>query len=266
MLLTKPSLAQITGGGFRAHPRYMGCVGHWMFNEGGGLTAYDISGYQRHGTLTGGPTWVGGAFGAALSFDGTDDYISIGDQLLFTSAFTVSVWVREAANTQVQPFISQFSTGSNSCFSCHRWSDNRYSFDFTGTGTGGTYWEVTPITVDTIGVLHHVVYTYRGTATAAVQLYRDGTLLPGGALTGTIPASLFNSTQVVSIGRTEATSPAEFYNGIIEEIRVYNRTMLQGEIQSLYNDPFLEFRQPVRRVRGQAAAQARLLALLGVGQ
>ncbi len=54
-------------------------VGYWKFDEGSGSTAYDSSGNGNNGTLKNGPLWVSGVNGTALSFDGSDDYVSIPD-------------------------------------------------------------------------------------------------------------------------------------------------------------------------------------------
>ena len=54
-------------------------VGMWLLDEGKETTAKDSSGEENDGTLMEGPKWVNGKFGAALEFDGTDDYVSAGD-------------------------------------------------------------------------------------------------------------------------------------------------------------------------------------------
>src|SRR3990167_11398888 len=70
-------------------------VGFWLFNENGGLRAFDIA-RKNDGILTGGPTWVSGNFGPALSFDGSNDYVLVNDNsaLDVTGALTASVWFK----------------------------------------------------------------------------------------------------------------------------------------------------------------------------
>ncbi|MCC6302037.1 MAG: hypothetical protein IT489_04465, partial [Gammaproteobacteria bacterium] len=43
-------------------------VAHWTFDEASGTVAGDASGNGNTGTLIGGPTWVAGQRGGALSF------------------------------------------------------------------------------------------------------------------------------------------------------------------------------------------------------
>lgn len=69
-------------------------VGIWFFDEGKGDIAGESSGNSNHGQLDG-PEWVQGKFGAALSFDGIDDYVLVehSDSLHFdTGPFTVAMW------------------------------------------------------------------------------------------------------------------------------------------------------------------------------
>ncbi|MCK4342415.1 MAG: LamG domain-containing protein [Phycisphaerae bacterium] len=70
-------------------------VGYWTYDEGGGGTVHDYSGYGNNGTLSG-ANWVSGVLGTALSFDGVDDYVEVADSasLDLTSAFTIEAWVK----------------------------------------------------------------------------------------------------------------------------------------------------------------------------
>lgn len=77
-------------------PNNLGLLGYWSFNEGRGTIATDFSGNGRHGTLStsgsGVPAWVSGRRLGALDFDGTDDYVAVGNA--GTSIKTVSFWIK----------------------------------------------------------------------------------------------------------------------------------------------------------------------------
>src|SRR5262249_9128173 len=78
-----------------------GLVGYWNFEEGGGSTAADASGNGNNGTLMnmGAPSWIGGRFGMALSFDGVDDYVKVENPAngsLDPNYVTVAAWVNPA--------------------------------------------------------------------------------------------------------------------------------------------------------------------------
>ena len=53
-----------------------GLVGWWKFDEGSGTVAYDSSGNDLDGTTNGNPPWVSGKIGGALSFNGSNQYVS----------------------------------------------------------------------------------------------------------------------------------------------------------------------------------------------
>jgi len=266
-VLYKPSLAQISGGGHRGHPRYRGCMGHWMCNEGAGLNAYDVSGNGWTGVLTGGPTWDVGQFGGAINFDGTNDYVTIPDRPFPIQELTVSVWVNEAENGVIQPYVTKWSlsAGAQRSFELLRSTDNKYYLSVTATSTGDVWFGSTAaFTTDTIGVWHHIVGVWRG-ATPQIQLiYRDGAPLPG-TVTGSTPATMFDSTTPVYLG---SENLGDFYKGKLDDVRIYNRALDAQEIQSLYRDPFLEFRryQPPVIVEIPPSLAVPQFMLLGVGR
>jgi len=73
-----------------------GPVAHWDFDENSGTVAKDTSGSGNNGVLTNGPTWVPGAKGSGLKFDGGDDYSVVSDNasLNSTGPFTVGAWIK----------------------------------------------------------------------------------------------------------------------------------------------------------------------------
>jgi hypothetical protein len=55
-----------------------------------------------------------------------------------------------------------------------------------------------------------------------------------GILIGTVPASQVNSTVNVNIGRRNA---GYYFNGVIDNVRIYSRALSQSEIQTDMNAP-----------------------------
>ncbi|MFQ6036693.1 MAG: hypothetical protein ACE5NM_12720, partial [Sedimentisphaerales bacterium] len=72
-----------------------GLVGHWMFDEGSGTTAADLSGNGNHGNLQGDPRWVVGHIRGALHFDGVDDWVEVPhhESLTVDNEVTVAAWI-----------------------------------------------------------------------------------------------------------------------------------------------------------------------------
>lgn len=79
-------------------PAPVGLVATYGFDELGGLTVSDRSPSANTGTINGATRVVGGRFGGALSFDGTDDWVTVPDaaSLDLTGGMTLEAWVRPA--------------------------------------------------------------------------------------------------------------------------------------------------------------------------
>ena len=71
-------------------------AGLWHFNEGSGTTVSDASSNNNDGTIFGTETWVSGAFGNALEFDGSSTRVDIADSasLSITDSITLELWVK----------------------------------------------------------------------------------------------------------------------------------------------------------------------------
>lgn len=73
-------------------------VGIWLFDEGQGKTAADLSGNGNDGELKEGAKWDTGKFGQGVVFDGKDDYVEIAPSPLFNpEVFTVTFWMHPTA-------------------------------------------------------------------------------------------------------------------------------------------------------------------------
>ena len=70
-------------------------AGAWLFDEGSGNTAGDMSGNSNDGELKGNPEWSEGQFGKALDFNGSSDYVEVphSDSLSITGDITIVAWI-----------------------------------------------------------------------------------------------------------------------------------------------------------------------------
>jgi len=70
----------------------------YLFDEGDGKTAQDISPNERHGTLEGGVKYGPGKFGKGLVYDGKDDNLSVKGYrgIVGTNSRTVVYWFKSA--------------------------------------------------------------------------------------------------------------------------------------------------------------------------
>ena len=81
---------------------------------------------------------------------------------------------------------------------------------------------------------YYVVGVY-DSSSATVKIYING-LEASSTTTGTIPSSIGDDGGRFQIGAEDSTTTAaNFYDGIIDEARIYNRALSSSEISQLYN-------------------------------
>ena len=82
---------------------HAGLVLHYKFDETSGTTAADSSGNGNTGTLTNmaGTEWTAGKVGGALDFDGSNDYVDLGNGLADNMGdVTFSSWIYREGSTK----------------------------------------------------------------------------------------------------------------------------------------------------------------------
>lgn len=213
--------------------------GYWNLDETSGTVAGDSSGYGRTGTRTNGPTTSTSTAAplqftnlASLSFDGTNDYVTMGDVLDMGTpqSFTLSAWVNHNTVTPGQTeVITAKSTGTVG------YSFGLMTADFlTCTlGDGVNTVTATAGTAMTLGTWHHVAAVVdRGNQ--LLKLYLDGVAV-GSA--GTVLVTDMNNAQPFRIGipsiYSGTASTDNAWDGFIDDVRVYARPLTLTEISLL---------------------------------
>ncbi len=203
---------------------YAGC---WKLDETNGTVAADSSGNGNNGTVNG-ATWNPlGKVNGCLSFNGVNNYVQVNPDV--SNDFSVAFWVQTTAiggtgtwrqgeglvNGSVGAGANDFGTAL---------VGNQLAFGVGNPDT--TLVSSTPIND---GQWHHCVAT-RAQSSGALQLYVDGGLQASGTGTTnplTAPAYLrFGAMQ----------SGGGFFNGNLDEIKIYNRALGNLEIAALYDD------------------------------
>jgi len=202
-----------------------GLIAAYAFDEGSGTTVVDASGNSHTGTLNGATWSTSGKFGGALSLDGMSARVTVPSSadLNVTSGFTLMAWV--------YPTAAQ----SNWRTVLHKETDRYYlmaSSDQNTPASGGTFvagnentYGPTALPVNTWS---HLAATYDGNV---VRLFVNGTQVASQAQT----TPLTISTGPLSIGGTAAYG--EYFQGTIDEVRVYNRALSASELQADMNTP-----------------------------
>jgi len=199
----------------------------WLkFNEGSGNIAYDSSFYNNHGTIHG-AQWVEGRFKSALRFDGIDDYVNCGDidAVDGVREITVTAWAKwgGAAGGLIGP--REFHRKQNVYAFGGGWKDHKAKFwiyDGVWKNSGDSITDIDD------GNWHFIAGVYDG---EYLRVYVDGVEESSVYIGST---TLYANNEPVIIGSSRGR--AEFWNGIIDEVRIYNRALSEEEIKMLmYN-------------------------------
>ena len=206
-------------------------IGNWKLDEGFGGSALDSSGNGFNGALTNGPVWTAGRSGSALVFDGVNDYVDLGNPpaLQITGGMTLSAWVNPKSTLYNGRIISKGSGPGLRGWSLNVENYNVFEFSVAANTNDAATW-VDSTTQVPLNTWTHVVGVFQ--PGAALRIYVNGVL--SGSRTTAVPITQFNPPVNVRIGgRTDGYS----FDGIIDEVRVYDRALTAVEIQQLYADP-----------------------------
>jgi hypothetical protein len=196
------------------HP---GLVGWWRFDEGTGSLAEDSSGNGNDGTVHG-ASWIGGKYGNASSFDGINDYIEVAS-LPDMTTITIEAWINKADMDSVGSHIIICENPVN-----QRWIFLVQSGVLILRG-GALGSDLTYTMPNTDGVWYYVAGVIDG---VDGYLYVNGLLVNSGTV-----AAIGTGTGAVNIGRY---STGGFWDGFIDEVRVYNRARSETEIQESFQE------------------------------
>lgn len=217
-----------------------GLVGHWDFDDGQGTVAQDKSGQNSNGSLTnfdGSGDWVNGKINTAVSFDGTNDHVQVDDDFGDPNTLTMTAWFKTSASSDMgilgqsdqQPPTSPTSNTPTVMIqqSGHMhvefWTGSIVNMESTDTYNDGEW--------------HHVAFVGDGTIQT---LYMDGEYVT--SRSGVIDNSWWVYTQIGAGWCTGASSNRcdsavntwTYFNGDIDDVRIYNRALSAEEVQTLY--------------------------------
>ncbi|MBN2565941.1 MAG: fibronectin type III domain-containing protein, partial [Candidatus Eisenbacteria bacterium] len=215
---------------------------HWALDDSAGSTASDSSGHGRDGNVLGDPAWnSAGAVGGALTLDGSDNYVEDPDghsYLNGLTAITIAVWVKPSIIDIDRGFIAAAGADGHDEHLTLR-------LDPAGLGGGGTNVIKAGIATDQGDV---TVESSSGTVRAGewqhfamawssgetLTIYVNGKRSPlsydksgGEGLLG----SIAGCTRFAAGVGTRIPTPIL---GEIDDVRVFDRGLLAGDIEALY--------------------------------
>lgn len=206
------------------------CIGYYRLDEAVGTTAYDFSGRQRHGTLKNGLSFdtdsVPGVHGYALQFDGVNDYIELPEGFSrLDNGFSVSLWARPTAVKSWSRFIDfGRGAGNHNIYLARRSSSNDLIFSVY---SGGSWSHLTAVDVIQNDQWQFFAATVDLVGNAVI--YKNGHPVASGSISR--PANI-NRTHNY-IGRSNWSADA-YYQGQMDDIRVFDYAMRANEVAALY--------------------------------
>jgi len=243
-LLKPPRGTQVN----KTHPLAKGLIGWWLMNEGTGRTIYDLSGNGNHGTLEGDTHWVAGKYGSCLSFDGDGDYVDVDNNPyqtsnIFSSGLSFSVWIKSpfAKDNNRRSIVG--GGGANHYYSAggiYVYTGSDYTYVAMEIYRGDYY------TASTDGVInltsdnwYHIVGVYNSLSNQ-VEIYLNGV---NEVNTSVSESGTTYDPDNFYIGRNPRSSFNPTFNGLIDNVMVFDRALSAEEIKALYADPFQGLRQ-----------------------
>jgi type II secretory pathway pseudopilin PulG len=205
-------------------------AGFWKFDDGSGSTAYDGSGSGHTGTLQNSPTWSTGSsckIGGCLSFDGSSNRVDTNFSPNISNGLSLSVWVNL---NLISGAHAIFGSPSGTNISEVRWNSNVLDSVWNGFTDGLGAYRNAPVSLST-STWSLVTVTFNGSSNL-ISVYQDGTLK--GTRTITSPQASWNNGGNLIIARRDPGTP-EYWSGLLDEIRVYNRVLSAAEVQAVYN-------------------------------
>jgi fibronectin type 3 domain-containing protein len=194
------------------------------FDEGSGTSASDSSGTGNPGAISG-ATWTSsGKFGSALSFDGINDMVTVADSapLDLTTGMTLEAWVRPTALGPWRTTIFKEAPGSV-VYSLYANEDTQRPNAQIFVGSERNLKGTSSLPID---AWTHLTSTFDG---STLRLYVNGVQAASLAAAGSMAAS----TGALRIGGNSIYS--EWFQGLVDEVRVYNRPLSATEIQADMN-------------------------------
>lgn len=197
-------------------------VAAYSFDEGAGASVGDASGNGNTGVITGAAWTSQSKFGSALSFDGVNDWITVNDaaSLDLTNAMTLSAWVYPTALASWRTALLKERAGGLG-YALYASSDTSRPSGYVNVG--GADRDATGAAALALNGWSHLAVTYDG---AALRLYVNGAQVASQAVAGGLPAS----TGMLRIGGNGVWG--EYFQGRIDEVRIYNRAQTAAEIQT----------------------------------
>lgn len=206
-------------------------IGYWKFNDNNGTHVLDETSNNHDGNLNGGAdTNALGLWDTnAGFFDGVDGYVDFSDSSDWdfgNNNFTIAVWIKTTTASNVF-IINNWTIVDNFRSWLLQTTSGKIDFHMSTSGSGVTDTVSSNSTIND-GRWHHVMVIRNGNTQL---MYVDGVVQ---ADTGSISAALKSNT-VMRIGARTGSPPINYFDGLMDEVKIYNRALTAAEVEVDFN-------------------------------
>jgi hypothetical protein len=215
---------------------------YWSLNETSGQRL-DSSGKGNHLADNNTVTSTGGWSGLAADFESSNrEYLSISDTaqngLDLTGSFTLLGWFKaERLDTNYQVFVGKYDySGSNRAYRIDWRGNNKLGFTVSPDGSVSNDYmlEVTPAFTISPNTWYHLAAVFDASQ-KTMSLYLNGNLIASRSVTY---SSVFNTSAAFILGGNLYNgAPSQYFDGLLDEWRVFSRPLSETEIESFMNSP-----------------------------
>jgi hypothetical protein len=214
-----------------------GLIAYYAFEN----NANDSSVNGLHGTVVGDPTYVEGlaGYGMAMDFDGTDDLVELG-KFDVVGGITLATWIKaddfEINDARVISKAKEWG-GDDHFWMLSTMSETSLRFRLKTDEGPGTATLISDPVLEA-GVWTHVVAAWDG---SMMRIYKDGVEVAsqekGGSAVAVDPAvSVAIGSQPSDAFASDPSHVAKFFDGLIDEVRIYDRALSDLEVRYLAGD------------------------------
>ncbi len=164
----------------------------------------------------------------ALRFDGNDDYVEAPDLMEGKGKFTFSAWVKAEDLTSNRTIVGDWGSSDSSQLFYYDVGDD--SWRWLSSGNDDTGFVGGPVET---GKWYHLTLSYDGGGDFMLLVNGD-TIFSASTSDSSIPSS----TSGLQIGGDYGSHPE--WNGIIDDVRMYDSALSKGEIEDLYENRYME--------------------------
>jgi len=206
---------------------HYGIVGYWSFDEGIGNIAYDYSRNNNDGIIYG-ASWTTGISGNALKFSGSSNsYVDCGNNqiLNLVNAMTISAWIKPDT-LEIGDVVFRSTSFPYNGYSLEVRDDSFMLISYQGMSQAKAWYSIP------MGTWSHIAVTRPKDGNYI--LYINGVDVTSWS-TNNSPISANTPLYIGSSHNTKGWEGRDI-DGIIDEVRIYNRSLSEEEILELYNN------------------------------